>query len=490
MASSFEDLFEQLMASLRVAEKRHRAIRDDASDNSDWNAYDREGKLILDINKWRRNLEPLRSEIIASGAVADEDVPVFSAPVAEEQPLGTGAFVNIPTQAETPSRPKTNDEEIKVGKYIREKLNELSESGHVFSATQTQQLCDVTWSKGIFTYPPLLPFAKRYDNQHELSAQTKDENGKNRYWNEIFRFGDIDLLIISQWYAKDKESFDKWYSGLPRAIPPATPNTLIFRKTVDWSTLNYGISIPVANWDSFFSALGQTVNAGDSHNIIIEIEDSAKGSFRATAVHTVSGATNSVQIRYTQASEIVAELRCVFKSTLDYCSRERDQNGENSRILIPSDLAEYIDIYATETPNTLRFVCSPKTTVEVTDVDATEPVPESATVRIQSAKITLLGKEYSIRAWNEMFVKVCEVMLLHKPYVMAVMDRDANLNTEAFRNFSYHQSDMKRNGKRLSNGMWIETGCNHKDPLGFCRKILEKCGFSPDELQAETMEVI
>jgi hypothetical protein len=49
---------------------------------------------------------------------------------------------------------------------------------------------------------------------------------------------------------------------------------------------------------------------------------------------------------------------------------------------------------------------------------------------------------------------------------------------------------MKRNGKRLSNGLWVETGHNHKDTLKFCRRLLEKCGFSPDELQVEIMEVM
>ena len=32
---------------------------------------------------------------------------------------------------------------------------------------------------------------------------------------------------------------------------PIVSDTLILRKTVDWSTLNYGISVPVANWELF-----------------------------------------------------------------------------------------------------------------------------------------------------------------------------------------------------------------------------------------------
>jgi hypothetical protein len=72
---------------------------------------------------------------------------------------------------------------------------------------------------------------------------------------------------------------------------------------------------------------------------------------------------------------------------------------------------------------------------------------------------------------------------------MAAMDKDKDLNADASANFSYIRSDMKRNGKRLSNGLWIEIGYNNKDTLKLCRRLLEKCGFSPDELQVETVEV-
>ncbi len=50
---------------------------------------------------------------------------------------------------------------------------------------------------------------------------------------------------MSQWYAKDKESFDKWFEGLTHTLPSIESNKVVFRKTVDWSTLNYGISVPV-----------------------------------------------------------------------------------------------------------------------------------------------------------------------------------------------------------------------------------------------------
>ena len=40
MTSDFDNLFDQLLTALQIAEKRHRAVRDSASDNSDWSTYD------------------------------------------------------------------------------------------------------------------------------------------------------------------------------------------------------------------------------------------------------------------------------------------------------------------------------------------------------------------------------------------------------------------------------------------------------------------
>jgi hypothetical protein len=133
----------------------------------------------------------------------------------------------------------------------------------------------------------------------------------------------------------------------------------------------------------------------------------------------------------------------------------------------------------------------------ITDIDTPIlPIPISEKPSLStndnsiSLKITLLGKEYPVGAWNEIFVKVCEVMLLHKPYMMASMDRDIELNTEYRTYFSYIQSDIKVSGKRLSNGLWIETDMDSQEILKISRRLLEKYGFLPDELQVETLEVV
>ena len=107
----------------------------------------------------------------------------------------------------------------------------------------------------------------------------------------------------------------------------------------------------------------------------------------------------------------------------------------------------------------------------------------------ENAHITLLGKDYCAMSWSELFIKVCEVILLHKPYFVAALDRDKEFNTENGTFFSYIQSDITENGKRLSNGLWVETNMNNQEIQNRSRRLIEKCGFSPDELQIKAMEV-
>jgi hypothetical protein len=124
--NNIDYLFQQLLTALQVSEKRHRAVRDDTSDNSNWNTYDAEGELISNIIKWKRNLEPLRIKIVESGAVDEVDIPISSVPTPSSEDLHENANEILAVSL------SENEEEIKVGKYIQTKLHELSESGFVF----------------------------------------------------------------------------------------------------------------------------------------------------------------------------------------------------------------------------------------------------------------------------------------------------------------------------------------------------------------------
>ena len=119
----------------------------------------------------------------------------------------------------------------------------------------------------------------------------------------------------------------------------------------------------------------------------------------------------------------------------------------------------------------------------------TAPAPQQPAdgMGAKPKSLKLLGKKYSVNAWDDLYVKVCEILLLHRPYLMAMLDQDKEFNSEAQISFSYQKSDIKTNQKRLPNGLWVEKIKDPADVMRICRRLLEMCGFSPDELYVETV---
>jgi hypothetical protein len=247
-----------------------------------------------------------------------------------------------------------DEPETKVGMYIRHKMRELSSAGHIFTEDEIEFFKRKPWSNVTFGLD--YPFARIYSQQSELSQQIKDDNGYNRYWKEIYNFGNTQLLICSQWFEEDKQRFDKWYQGL------------------------------------------------------------------------------------LSSSEIIKKEEVVLEAKPQ---APPEENKKREPQLIAG----------------------------------TKP-----------KSMTLLGKTYSVSSWNELYVKVCEIMLLREPYIMARFNKDSEFNTGERTNFSYIESEILYNRKRLSNGLWIETNKSADDCYRSSRRILEKCGYKPDLLTIKIRE--
>ena len=101
--------------------------------------------------------------------------------------------------------------------------------------------------------------------------------------------------------------------------------------------------------------------------------------------------------------------------------------------------------------------------------------------------MTFLGTHSNILTWNELYTQTCEILLVHYPYKMAVVDKDNDLNSINKR-FSYTESDIVGHKKKLSNGLWVKVYNNTKDNLNATYKLLEKMGFSSSDLSIEIKE--
>jgi 16S rRNA U516 pseudouridylate synthase RsuA-like enzyme len=122
-------------------------------------------------------------------------------------------------------------------------------------------------------------------------------------------------------------------------------------------------------------------------------------------------------------------------------------------------------------------------TAGITTADpATEVKTPATPAETKISSMTLLGKTYEVRSWNEVFEKVCEIMLLHKPYAVATFDKDTTLTINEQTIFSYIQSKILHKPKRLSNGLWMETDENAIDFTKATELVLTRCGFAINAL--------
>ncbi|GHV54744.1 hypothetical protein FACS1894216_15400 [Synergistales bacterium] len=348
MPSELNKILQVIMVSLDNAEKRNRAVYDSALDLSDF----QEGQIvsadaqrnIFQIREWRKRIEAVCSEIDATSMILPEDIDGISATMQMPSASNGSDVSQSPVAKQILSHDDAVLEDTPIGAYVRQKMRELSNNDHIFSAANIALFQEKRWSSDTFGLD--YPFARVFNRQQELSAQTKDDNGYGRYWKEVFLFGNISLLICSQWNAEDKEQLDKW--------------------------------------DKWYNRISQ------------------------------ESAPSEQQWRPRRAS-----------------------HGSGN----------------------------PKPTA-----------------------ITLLGETYDVCNWNEMFVKVCEVMLLHKPHIIEALDSDAELNSDRRKNFSYIKKEIKYAPRQLSNGLWVETNRNSGDISRCCNRILAKCSYSPEELSIETNE--
>lgn len=107
---------------------------------------------------------------------------------------------------------KNHTEDVKIGKYVRESMRNLSNKHYRFSQEMLDKLTDGDATKKLFGIG--IPFFKEVKMGVDIYVLTKDIYGYNRYWKEIFRFNDKDYLIVSQWTKNNADRFINWFKGL------------------------------------------------------------------------------------------------------------------------------------------------------------------------------------------------------------------------------------------------------------------------------------
>lgn len=123
------------------------------------------------------------------------------------------------------------------------------------------------------------------------------------------------------------------------------------KKLVDWSTLQWGFSIPLLMQQAFYENLGFELKHGESREIKIHFEDfvfEVKLKNLGFNQEVFAGHTDILQVRYSEKSDIAKYLREVFQSSYRDIKAKKVANqilGGGSKKQFFADKPEYIALY-------------------------------------------------------------------------------------------------------------------------------------------------
>lgn len=104
----------------------------------------------------------------------------------------------------------------------------------------------------------------------------------------------------------------------------------------------------------------------------------------------------------------------------------------------------------------------------------------------EPAEISILGETYSVQSWNDVLVRLCEMIILRKPYKAAGFGDTMNLPNRTL--FSFDETRIDHEPKMLSNGLYIDTGGSGNDIYLICERMLTACGYTKEGLQFNLSE--
>lgn len=127
---------------------------------------------------------------------------------------------------------------------------------------------------------------------------------------------------------------------------------LLFRKEVDWSLLNAGITIPVENMELLLDNRGEKLNRGDTRNIEIILNDVTYAAriYNVNFNEKHQREKDTFQILYSAKSDLANELRQCFKKSYQYLfeMREKRTQEDTQFIKVPENQKEFLLLYTTD----------------------------------------------------------------------------------------------------------------------------------------------
>jgi hypothetical protein len=209
-------------------------------------------------------------------------------------------------------------------------------------------------------------------------------------------------------------------------------------------------------FDSYFNGLAAVLRAAEAeqkkrYDGAIDIEDTAD----AIAV-TIDARTKIQQLR-----KCIEDLQRIREEATNALADESDSDIAVAEGTLPETQFQIPAVPGEE--------CETVSSQNVEEDLADEPTA-----------FTFLDKTYTVDSWQELLVKLCEAMILNKPYRIAGFGVSCPLNTADRTIFNFDETQIARLPKRLSNGLFVETDGPAIEIKSRCERILEACGYSRD----------
>ena len=93
------------------------------------------------------------------------------------------------------------------------------------------------------------------------------------------------------------------------------------------------------------------------------------------------------------------------------------------------------------------------------------------------------NREFLIDSWSSVLTKACEHLILISPYKMALIDTNVKqYESKLWYTYSESEKTKMENPKRLSNGLYIETGIESNEIFIVISELVMRCGYSQNTI--------
>lgn len=492
MPNEFNQYFSGLLTALRAAEVKQKKRYDSAIDIEDMSeattvTIDARNK-IQQLRKWIEDLQRINNEVETTFSVVPSSTHKSDDTMVDFAPQ---AIADVERQDSDENSSASQN----IGEYVRQKMYALCKSGYAFTDDQLRDMQDYGWSRNVLNLPH--PFVRIYDEFKDLLEQTSINGVPRRYWiKDRFRFGNVTLLVYSGWAPLYKPFFDAWYNSLAETLS-ADDVSLPVDEKAEHEELKIGAYVREKLRDLCNSGYIPSLADIGSFQQKRWSKETLNLNYPFARVYNSAIPLRAQLSTDNGANRFWAEIFNFGECRLLFCSQwyEGDRayfDRWYDGLVIP----QHNDVWNDEQESEQSSLDLTNITIsENNDVAELPPITsqvesesEETTVDVDASMplsiegFTLLGKQYNTSSLQELLIRLCETMVLKKPYKIASLGANAHL-TQLGRPMLSLGGQQIESYQKLSNGLFVDTGGSDNEIKTRCEYILSACGYSSDVLQ-------